>query len=85
MDCPLVEKARREFVLVTKLETFFEGASSIESFALLFARVRDDTRLISAFARFSLQVQSIRKVWFRRLSSEAMKFELAERIGALDV
>ena len=85
MDCPLTEKARREFVLVAKLETFFQGTSSIESFALLIARVRDDTRLISAFARFSLQVQSIRKVWFRRLSSEAMQVELAERIAALDV
>ena len=85
MDCPLTEKARREFVLTTKLETFFQGTSSIESFALLIARIRDDTRLINAFARFSLQVQSIRKVWFRRLSSEAMKVELAERIAALDV
>ena len=61
------------------------GTRSIEKFALLVARIRDDTRLINAFARFSLQVQSIRKVWFRRLSSEAMKVELAERIAALDV
>ena len=28
MDCPLTEKARREFVLTTKLETFFQGTSS---------------------------------------------------------
>ena len=85
MPPSLTEKARREFVLTTKLETFFQGTSSIESFALLIARIRDDTRSINAFARFSLQVQCIRNVWFRRLSSEAMKVELAERIAALDV
>ena len=52
---------------------------------VLVARIRDTTRLINAFARFSLQVQCIRKVWFRRLSSETTKVELADRIVALDV
>ena len=85
MPPSLTEKARREFVLTTKLQRFFQGTRSIESFAPLIARIRDDTRSINAFARFSLQVQSIRKVWFRRLSSEAMKVELAQRIAALDV
>ena len=85
MDCPLNESARREFVLLTKLETFFEGTSSVEKLALLVARIRDDSSLVNAFARFSLQVQCSRKVWFRRLSSEAKKIELAEKIAALDV
>ena len=68
-----------------EIGNIFHGISSIESFALLVARIRDNTSLINAFARFFLQVQCIRKVWFRRLSSEAMKVELAERIAALDV
>ena len=50
-----------------------------------FARIRDDSRLIDAFARYSLLVQCIRKVWFRRFSSEAKKVELAARIAAIDV
>ena len=85
LDCPLTENARREFVLLTKLETCFHGTSSVEKLALLVARIRDDSRLIDAFARFSLQVQCIRKVSFRRLSSEAKKVELAASIAALDV
>ena len=85
LDCPLTEKARREFLLLTKLETCFRGTSSVEKLALLIARIRDDSRLIDAFARFSLQVQCIRKVSIRRLSSEAKKVELAARIAALDV
>ena len=86
LDCPLTENARREFVLLTKLETCFHGTSSVEKLALLIARIRDDSRLIDAFARFSLQVQCIRRVsFFRRLSSEAKKVELAARIAALDV
>ena len=85
LDCPLTENARREFVLLTKLETCFHGTSSVEKLALLVARIRDDSRLIDAFARFSLQVQCIRKVSFRSLSSAAKKVELAARIAALDV
>ena len=81
----MTEKARREFVLLTKLETCFHGTSSVEKLALLIARIRDDSRSIDAFARYSLQVQCIRKVWFRRLSSEAKKVELAARIVAIDV
>ena len=81
----MTENARREFVLLTKLETCFHGTSSVEKLALLVARIRDDSRLIDAFARFSLQVQCIRKVSFRRLSSEAKKVELAARIVAIDV
>ena len=81
----MTEKARREFVLLTKLETCFHGTSSVEKLALLIARIRDDSRLIDAFARYSLLVQCIRKVWFRRFSSEAKKVELAARIAAIDV
>ena len=80
----MTEKARREFVLLTKLETCFHGTSSVEKLALLIARIRDYSRLIDAFARFSLQVQCIRKVSFRRLSSEAKKTELANCIAAQD-
>ena len=67
------------------LRKWKHGTSSIESFVLLVARIRGDTRLIDAFARFSFQVQCIRRVLFRHLSSEAMKVELVERIAALDV
>ena len=70
--------------MLTKLETFFEGTSSVEKLALLVARIRDDSSLVNAFARFSLQVQCSRKVWFRRLSSEAKKTELANCIAAQD-
>ena len=85
LDCPLTEKACREFVVLTKLETCFHGTSSVEKLALLIARITNDSRLIDAFARYSLQVQCIRKVSFRRLSSDAKKAELAARIAALDV
>ena len=79
MDCPLTEKARREFVLTTKLETFFQGTSSIESFALLIARIRDDTRLINAFARFSLQVRHDDPTQFRSgtSSNKPQRFSVA--------
>ena len=85
LDCPLTEKACREFVVLTKLETCFHGTSSVEKLALLIARIKDDSRLIYASARYSLLMQCIRKVWFRRLSSKAKKVELAARIAALDV
>ena len=85
LGCPFTEKAGWEFVLRTKLETCFHGTSSVEKLALLIARIRDDSRLIDAFARYSLHIQCIRKAWFRRLSSEAKKVELAARIAALDV
>ena len=50
---------------------------------LLVESIRDISRLVGAFARYSLQVQCSRRVWFRRLA-EAKKIELAERIVALD-
>ena len=50
---------------------------------LLVESIRDISCLVDAFARYSLQLQYYRRVWFRRLA-EAKKIELAERIVALD-
>ena len=49
-------------------------------FALLVARVREDNKLVNAFARFALQVQERRHHWIRQLSSEAMKQSLATKL-----
>ena len=72
-------------VLLTTLETFFHGTSSVQKLALLFARKGYSSRLVDAFARFSPRVQCLRKVWFRRLSSDDKKGELAAKTAALDV
>ena len=50
----LVHPPRREFILLTRLETIFENGSSVENIALLIARVREDKRLVNALPRFAL-------------------------------
>ena len=76
-ECPLIHVPRREFLLLTRLESLFENASSAENLALLVARVREDKKLVHAFARFALQVHEYRQSWFRQLSSEAQRKSLA--------
>ena len=71
MECPLVRSQRREFILSTKLTNCFECDSSVENFALLVARVREDKKLANALARFARQIHDSRQCWFRQLSSEA--------------
>ena len=80
LECPLVRSPRREFVLLTKLHTFFENDCSVENFALLVARVREDKYLVNALARFARQIHDSRQCWFRQLSSEATKQRLAEML-----
>ena len=80
LECPLVRSPRREFVLLTKLHTFFENDCSVENFALLVARVREDKHLVNALARFARQIHDSRQCWFRQLSSEATKQRLAEML-----
>ena len=80
LECPLVRSPRREFVLLTKLHTFFENDCSVENFALLVARVREDKHLVNALARFARQIHDLRQCWFRQLSSEATKQRLAEML-----
>ena len=80
LECPMVRSPRREFVLFTKLHTFFENDCSVENFALLVARVREDTHLVNALARFARQIHDSRQCWFRQLSSEATKQRLAEML-----
>ena len=70
--------------ILTKLQTFFQDTSSVEKLALLVARIRDDTHLVDALARFSLQIQTSRLRWFRRLSSDANKRGLAAAIAGMD-
>jgi hypothetical protein len=72
----LVHPPRREFILLTRLETIFENGSSVENLALLIDRVREDKRLVNALPRFALQVREYREKWFCQLSSEAMKWRL---------
>ena len=56
---------RREFILLTQLESIFENGSSVEKIALLVARVREENILVNAFARFALPVRENREHWFR--------------------
>ena len=79
-ECPLIQNPRREFILLTRLESIFENGSSVENLALLIARVREDHRLLNALARFALQVREHREKWFWQLSSEAMKQSLARKL-----
>ena len=72
-ECPLIHSPRREFSLLTQLESNFENGGSVEKFALLVARVREEKRLVNASARYALQVREHREHWFRQLSSEALK------------
>ena len=71
---------RREFVLLTKLDCFFESDSPVENFALLDARAREGKMLVNAFGRFACQIHDSRQCWFRQLSSEATKQWLAEML-----
>ena len=71
MECPLVRSQRREFILSTKLHDCFDCDSSVENFALLVARVREDKKFVNALARFARQIHDSRQCWFRQLSSEA--------------
>ena len=77
MECPLVRSQRREFILSTKLHNCFDCDSSVENFALLVARVREDKKFVNALARFARQIHDSRQCWFRQLSSEAIKQRLA--------
>ena len=77
MECPLVRSQRREFILSTKLHNCFDCDSSVENFALLVSRVREDKKLVNALARFARQIHDSRQCWFRQLSSEAIKQRLA--------
>ena len=78
LECPLTRSPRREFLLLTKLDRFFEKDCSVENFALFVARVREDKKLVNAFARFARQICDSRECWFRQLSSEATKQRFAE-------
>jgi hypothetical protein len=73
-----VSTACREFILSTILHNCFEFDSSVENFALLVARVREDNKLVNALARFARQIHDSRQCWFRQLSSEARKQQFAE-------
>ena len=79
-DCPLNLAAREEFLLLTKLDHFFECSSSVEQLALLIARIREKSSLVHALARFALQIQTNRRNWFRQLSTEANKRALAAKL-----
>ena len=79
-ECPLIHCPRREFILLTRLDSLFEKGSSVENLALLVARVREDKKLVHAFARFALQVQQIRQHWFRQLSSKTKQQSLALKL-----
>ena len=79
-DCPLNLAAREEFLLLTKLDHFFECSSSVEQLALLIAHIREKSTLVHALARFALQIQTNRRNWFRQLSTEANKRALAAKL-----
>ena len=79
-DCPLHFAARQEFLLLTKLDSFFDSRSSVENLALLIARIREKSSLVHALARFALQIQTNRRNWFRQLSTEANKTTLAAKL-----
>jgi hypothetical protein len=84
-DCPLNFDARREFLLLTKLDFFFERPSSVETLALLIAHVRESGTLVNALARYVLQIQTNRRNLFRRLSTEANKRALSAKLNAAQV
>ena len=66
--------------LLTRLHCLFDTASSVENFALLVARVREDKKFVNALARFARQIHDSRQCWFRQLSSEATKQRFAEML-----
>jgi hypothetical protein len=77
---PFIQRLRRDFLILMKLGSMFANRSSVESFASLAACVCEDKdRGLRFSAQLALQVQEYRRNWFRRLSSEAMKHELATR------
>ena len=66
--------------MLTKLHYCVERLSSVENFALLVARVREDTKFVNALARFARQIHDSRQRWFRQLSSEATKQRFAQML-----
>ena len=84
-DCPLNLAAREEFLLLTKLDHFFECSSSVEQLALLIAHIRESSSLVNALARFALQIQINRRNWFRYLSTEANKRVLAAKLDIVQI
>ena len=83
-DCPLNLAAREEFLLLTKLNHFFECSSSVERLALLIAHIRENSSLVHALSRFALQIQNNRRNWFRQLSTEANKTTLAAKLPVVE-
>ena len=83
-DCPLNLAAREEFLLLTKLNHFFECSSSVERLALLIAHIRENSSLVHALSRFALQIQTNRRNWFRQLSTEANKTTLAAKLPVVE-
>ena len=82
-DCPLNLAAREEFILLTKLDHFFECRSSVEQLALLIAHIREKSSLVHALSRFVLHYQTNRRNWFRQLSTEANKRALAAKLDVV--
>jgi hypothetical protein len=72
---PFIIPSVPSFILLTKLDTFFEHDSSVENFALLVARVREDTKVVNTLACFAR-----REGRFRQLSSEATKQRFAQML-----
>ena len=66
---------------VRKIDGTTAKECSVEKFALLFARIREDKKLVNAFARFARQICDSRECWFRQLSAEATKQEFAAMLG----
>ena len=84
-DCPLNLAAREEFLLLTKLDNFFECSSSVERLALLIAHIRENGLLVHALARFALQIQINRRNCFRHLSTEANKRASAAKLDVVQI
>ena len=84
MDCLVNESECRESILLTHVHIFVQDTSPVKKLALIVARIRYDSRVVDAFAHFSLEVQTNRSRWFRRVSSYASKGELAEAIVCSD-
>ena len=79
----LYQAAREEFLLLTKLDHFYECSSSVERLALLIAHIRENSSLVHALARLALQIQTNRRNWFRQLSTEANKTTLAAKLNVV--
>ena len=83
LDCPLNRASRREFHLLAKLHFVFDGHSSVETLALLIARVRADPLSLNVFCALFSTGERQSAALLQQLSLDAQLAELDAKLNRM--